>query len=290
MGGGLFARTLCIRSLMNRSLFINMKLKVFLVFALFISVQVTMGQVDQNEELNRQFRESIIKGDIEVVKKLISEGVDINNEFWIAGTGLTPVLLAARVGRVEILKYLINNGGDLSDSPDGLNVLHTAVSFGDDEKAKAMTEFLIQKGMDANGKSLDSKFGDETPLHIAARCGNLKTVDLLLKHGANVNTHLIKKYYAYTPLILASKGKYDKVVNLLIQNGADINAQDFPYFRTALHYAVMNNDTAVVDILFTNGVDLAIKDYNDLTPVNEADYRGSKEMKALFRKHGIDLK
>jgi len=268
----------------------NTKLKILLLFTLSISVQVTMGQVDEKEELNRQFRGSIIKGDIEAVKKLVTDGADINNEFRIAGTRLTPVLLAARVGRVEILEYLIHNGGDLSASPRGLNVLHTALSFGDDEKAKAMAEFLIQMGMDVNSKSLDNEFGDETPLHIAARCGNLKTADLLLKHGANVNTRLIIRYCAYTPLILASKGKYDKVVNLLIQNGADINAQDIPYSRTPLHYAVLNNDTSVVDILLTNGADLTIKDNCELTPVNEADYRGSQEMKALFRRHGIDLK
>ena len=268
----------------------SIKTKLFLLFVLIVSVQVTMGQVDQKEELNRMFRGQIIKGDIEAVKTLIKEGVDINNEFWISGTGLTPVLLAARVGRVEILEYLINNGGDLSACPDGLNALHTAVSFGDDEIAKAMTEILVLKGMDVNAKSNDYKLGDETPLHIAARCGNLKTADLLLKHGANVNTSLIRKYYAYTPLILASKGKYDKVVNLLIQNGADINAQD-SRLRTPLHYAVMNNDTAVVDILLTNGADLAIKDYNGWTPVSDkADYRGSQEIKALFRKYGIDLK
>lgn len=52
---------------------------------------------------------SVIKGDLETVKKLLELGADVN-ERW---KGKTPAILAARQNRVEILKYLIANGANL---------------------------------------------------------------------------------------------------------------------------------------------------------------------------------
>ena len=49
--------------------------------------------------------QAIIKGDIEVVKKFIEYGVDVNQK----SNGLTPLMIAARSNKTEIVKYLIEN-------------------------------------------------------------------------------------------------------------------------------------------------------------------------------------
>ncbi|WP_281228421.1 ankyrin repeat domain-containing protein [Flavobacterium aquiphilum] len=49
--------------------------------------------------------QAIIKGDVEVVKKFIEYGVDVNQK----SNGLTPLMIAARSNKVEIVKYLIEN-------------------------------------------------------------------------------------------------------------------------------------------------------------------------------------
>ncbi len=57
---------------------------------------------------------SIVKGDIETVKKLIELGVNINEK----SNGMTPAMYAARFNKVEILKLLVKHGADLKIKSD----------------------------------------------------------------------------------------------------------------------------------------------------------------------------
>ena len=52
---------------------------------------------------------SIVKGDIETVKKLIELGADVNEK----SNGMTPAMYAAKFNRVDILKVLVENGANL---------------------------------------------------------------------------------------------------------------------------------------------------------------------------------
>ena len=60
------------------------------------------------------FCKAIVKGDIELVKKLISMGEDVNRK----SLGKTPAIFAARYNKAEILKLLIANGADLNIKSD----------------------------------------------------------------------------------------------------------------------------------------------------------------------------
>lgn len=51
---------------------------------------------------------AIIKGDIETVKKFIEYGVNVNESF----NGITPLMLAARSNKAEIVKLLLEKGAD----------------------------------------------------------------------------------------------------------------------------------------------------------------------------------
>ena len=53
---------------------------------------------------------AISKGDIEVVKKFIEYGSDVNEK----SNGMTPLMLAARYNKVEIIKILLSNGANLN--------------------------------------------------------------------------------------------------------------------------------------------------------------------------------
>lgn len=66
---------------------------------------------------------SIVKGDIETVKKLIDLGVDINEK----SNGLTPAMYAAKFNKTEILKLLVSKGANLKvKSDDGYRALKYA--------------------------------------------------------------------------------------------------------------------------------------------------------------------
>lgn len=52
---------------------------------------------------------SIVKGDLETVKKLISLGADVNDK----SDGMTPAMYAAKYNRIDILELLVKNGAEL---------------------------------------------------------------------------------------------------------------------------------------------------------------------------------
>ena len=51
---------------------------------------------------------AIIKGEIEVVRKFVEYGADVNE----MSNGMTPLMLAARYNRAEIISFLLENGAN----------------------------------------------------------------------------------------------------------------------------------------------------------------------------------
>lgn len=60
------------------------------------------------------FCKAIMLGDVEMVKKLIALGEDVNQK----SLGLTPAIFAARYNKAEILQVLIDNGANLKIKSD----------------------------------------------------------------------------------------------------------------------------------------------------------------------------
>lgn len=66
---------------------------------------------------------AIMKGDTETVKKFIEYGADVNE----TSNGLTPLMMAARFNKVEILKLLISKGAKIDTKDEnGLTALKYA--------------------------------------------------------------------------------------------------------------------------------------------------------------------
>jgi hypothetical protein len=78
----------------------------------------------------------------------------------------------------------------------------------------------LEAGVDPN-QVVD---GDTYPLHYAVHTG-AEIVDLLIQHGADVNTRS-RRGGGKTALHLAAGGAYLDVITLLVKAGADINATD----------------------------------------------------------------
>ncbi|TSE07451.1 MULTISPECIES: ankyrin repeat domain-containing protein [Aquimarina] len=95
--------------------------------------------VSHDYELNNYksnpFCMAIVKGDVEVVKKMIELGSDVN-EKW---DGMTPLMYAARYNRVEIIKILVKKGANVkTKDPKG----YTAMKFAKLSNAKEAIALL----------------------------------------------------------------------------------------------------------------------------------------------------
>jgi ankyrin repeat protein len=80
---------------------------------------------------------AISKGDIEVVKKFIEYGANVNEK----SNGMSPLMIAARYNRVEIIKVLLSNGAVLNAKDEkGF----TALKYAELSHANEAVQFLKQ--------------------------------------------------------------------------------------------------------------------------------------------------
>lgn len=78
-----------------------------------------------------------------------------------------------------------------------------------------LAEALLKAGANVQGKALGV-----TPLHLAAQKGYLDLAEVLLAHGAEVNSSMRSRGEMVTPLALAIKAGQKKMADLLVSKGA----------------------------------------------------------------------
>ncbi|KAJ4841516.1 hypothetical protein Tsubulata_012670 [Turnera subulata] len=147
-----------------------------------------------------------------------------------------------------------------------------------------MVKLLLQKGANKdirnrNGKTAYDvaaeyghtrlfdplKFGNS--LCIAARKGEVRTVNRLIENGAPIND---RDQHGWTALHRAAfKGKIE-VVRILIDKGIDIDAKDEDGY-TALHCAVESGHADVIELLVKNGADVEARTIMGVTGLQIAE-------------------
>ncbi|MGQ7944108.1 ankyrin repeat domain-containing protein [Flavobacterium sp. WC2509] len=81
---------------------------------------------------------AIYKGDLNIVKKFVEYGADVNEQ----SNGLSPLMVAARYNKVEIIKYLLSKGAKL-DVKDEYGF--TALKYAELSKANDAIQLLKSK-------------------------------------------------------------------------------------------------------------------------------------------------
>jgi len=250
-------------------------------------------------------QEAAACGDVELVKKMIEQGVDVNSK---EGLSLDIALHRAVVeGHEDAVRVLLANGAyvNAKDEDGGSAPLHHAAERGH----KRIAEILVASGADINTKKLYSPPGD-TPLHCALKAGHKETVKLIIKKGADINA---KNGGGQTPLDIALSLNREDIVELLIEKGAtfstiheaakfgslekvrefieggaDVNAKDEDGY-TPLSIAVSGGRTDVADFLIAKGADVNAKDKEGYTPLYSAIWKDDKDMVKLFVDKGADV-
>lgn len=129
----------------------------------------------------------------------------------------------------ELIANEVGKSIDINEqSISGATVLHWAVGRWYFDLAK----LALQKGANSNIRDVEGN----SALHIASHSGDslARMISLLLQYGAEVNTGNMR---SYTPLHLAAERGYIKSVELLVAKGADVNAVT-SYGSSVLSYAL----------------------------------------------------
>ena len=117
---------------------------------------------------------------------------------------------------------------------------------------------------------------DDEALRHASYLGRLTAVELLLAHGAHVNTGDDR------PLRSASQYGHLTVVEVLLAHGADVHARD----DEALVNASAHDHAAVVEVLLAHGADVHADDDEALRDASE---RGHAAVVEALLAHGADV-
>jgi ankyrin repeat protein len=126
-----------------------------------------------------------------------------------------------------------------------------------------------------------------TPLHWAARRGDMEAVQLLLAYGAKCEARGSRK--GTTPLFAAAKAWNEDVVRLLLEHGADVKTQDGDQ-QTPLMFAATNaSGLECVKLLLAAGVDVNFGDIENRTPLIHATQNGCIEVAEHLLAAGADI-
>ena len=117
-------------------------------------------------------------GSAAMVDRLLNAGANPNTPI---ATGETPLMTCAKSGSVEAVKTLLVHGAEVNAKEPSQN--QTALMWAAAERHTDVVRTLIEAGADFQAHT---KRGF-TPLHFAAREGDLETTRLLLAAGVNIN-------------------------------------------------------------------------------------------------------
>eukprot|EP00163_Fabomonas_tropica_P016530 TRINITY_DN2960_c0_g2_i3.p1 TRINITY_DN2960_c0_g2~~TRINITY_DN2960_c0_g2_i3.p1 ORF type:complete len:3332 (+),score=486.18 TRINITY_DN2960_c0_g2_i3:638-9997(+) len=254
-------------------------------------------------------------GDLELLRKLLSQGQDPNhtNE-----QGFTPLHIVARTGRFREARELLQYGAALETpaGPMNLTPLHLAAAGG---HAGVIQEFMDHAADVARPTRTMS-----TALHFAAGCGSPAATRILLKNNADPN---VVNSRGYTPLHLACEYGSKECVNLLLHSGARMDSANenglTPYqlavehqhtsvaqflrerlqrraepiqdiviqtHASPLHSLVAKNNQALLrSMLVRNEAPVGERDVRKNTVIHIAAIEGNTEILTLLLKFGADI-
>lgn len=249
---------------------------------------------------------AIIYDDEEAVRRIISEGGDVNepvidfmsNDFWDSGK-IFPLYVAVDNGNPEIIRMLIDAGADVNNNEtlSGTS-LHHAVRNDNIE----VVRMLIEAGADVQlpnyFAALEKKIVAFTPLYDAK---SVEIARMLIDAGADVNATGTDYFpiigVAHNIAIDVDKpsSSYENtqlfsIVRLLIENGADVNTSSIGRNagNTPLHNASGTADEDVIMALLRNGAHVNATNNLGSTPLHHAARWGDRDSILALLAHGAN--
>ncbi|KAI1885580.1 hypothetical protein AGOR_G00205270 [Albula goreensis] len=150
------------------------------------------------------------------------------------------------------------------------------------DQHRSVSELLLNSKFDVN-----YAFGrvKRSLLHIAANCGSVECLVLLLKRGANPNYQDIS---GCTPLHLAARNGQKKCMGRLLEYNADVNICNNEGL-TAIHWLAVNGRTELLHDLVQHVTNVDVEDAMGQTALHVACQNGHKTTVLCLLDSGADI-
>lgn len=214
--------------------------------------------------------EAALAGDLDAVKRLITQGADINTTQ--GDKALTPLHLAASKGHAEVVRALLAKGANVNVvDADGNTALISAIYS---QNGEGTVNALIEGGIDVNKGPQDSQ-----PLNNAIWMLSTGMVEALLDAGAKTD---VKDSGGWTPLHYAAF--MDTRNNEMLELFLDKTKQP-----DTIYLAAYRGDLEAVKTYISSGVDVNAKDSGGCTPLLWAVRHDSPEVVEYLIAQGAEI-
>ncbi|KAL5257014.1 hypothetical protein ACHWQZ_G012067 [Mnemiopsis leidyi] len=210
-------------------------------------VNPTVYNVDRITPLHQ----SCLENDEEITQLLIEAGCDIDsldNELW------TPLHAAVSLANYECVQLLLkNNANQLSPNVDG----QLPIDLCEDKMILALIDRDLQeKGITQNDLA-EARTSQETKF--------FNEVRQLLEHGGNPNFQLLDN--DATLLHVAAANGYVEVALYILSKSCKVDIQDIDGW-TPLHAAAFWGEVDIIELLGAHGADFKIRTFSGERPVD----------------------
>lgn len=158
------------------------------------------------------------------------------------------------------------------------NLVFSAITIQDEDKAIAMIKALVEKGVDLLARDTLN----QTPLYYASRDGKTKLIQVLVEQGMNINNVDI---YGQNPIYYAVNLGHLDACKLLKAYGSNHDLVD-ENGQTPIYYAIKSNREDVLRYLLEIGCDLSLVDNRGYSPINFAMRHNRGHFKEMLLKYG----
>jgi len=229
------------------------------------------------KELQISLRDAVGRGNYDMVAMLLKAGADPNPK-----NGGPPLHSAARGRDTEMLKLLLRYGANVNAmNNDGETALAIAVKKWEGHKFNAITkaEILLTAGADVNlHKEQGPSYCFKTtfPLYLAVETCNTELVELLIKHGADVNKKIVVPNTVMSPCSLYVQTKSHASAIRRAENPVKIP----PTILSPLSAAIKSGYLPMVKLLMKHGAKATEK---QLAEIKKLKAPGKPETMDIFK-------
>ena len=202
------------------------------------------------------------KGHVHIVRYLLDHDADVN-EVNPDGDYIRVSVASQKIEKEIDSKTKTDTDGKEEEIRIGRSALHLAAQYNHLEVAK----LLLERGAKVDPRDKNS----HTPLCHTLSPGHDEIAALLLKHNANANGIVGGNFGSF--LHEATLNGHLKIVELLVNHGADINSTQGRFDKeTPLHVALNNKHFEVAKFLVDNNAKTNIPDKNGKLPLALTTY------------------